>query len=73
MDPRILEIKDHLDRAQELMGEIMAEQEPVDESQEDMPMPKEEYLAKPEEQRMAIDQKRVMTRKPKPVLGQDGV
>jgi len=61
MDPRISEIKDLLDRAQELMGEIIAEQEPA----EDVSMDKAKYLAQPEEARLAIDQKRVMARKPK--------
>jgi len=64
MDPRILEIKDHLDRAQELMGEIMAEQAPVEDAEE-QPMDKAKYLAQPEEARLAIDQKQVMSRKSK--------
>ena len=65
MDEKIAEIKDLLDRVQELMGEIMAEQEPVDETGEDVPMDKAKYLAQPEEARMAMDQKKVMARKPK--------
>ena len=64
MDNRIAEIKDLLDRAQELMGEIMAEQEPV-EDVEAQSMDKAKYLAQPEEARMAMDQQKVMGRKPK--------
>jgi hypothetical protein len=56
------ELKDMLDRCQELMGEMMA---PQDEGVDEQPMDKEEYLSKPEAERAKIDEKKVMARKPK--------
>lgn len=62
MDERIAQIKEMLAQVVGLVDEIVAEQEQV-EGEGEPELGKEEYLAKPESERLALDQKNVMTRK----------